>query len=123
MNDKIIIKNIKVYGYHGVLEEEKKLGQNFFIDVEIFKNLKLAGTTDDINYSTDYSKIYTLVEEITKNNKYNLIETLAENIASNILSQKHISAVKVKVKKPQAPINGNFEYVAVEILREKDGKI
>jgi len=120
--DKIIINNMKIYAYHGVFEEEKKMGQNFYIDLEIYKSLKLAGTTDDLNYSTDYSKIYKLTEDIAKKNKFNLIETLAEKIADKIMEASHVNAVMVRVKKPAAPIEGNFDYVGVEIFREKNEK-
>jgi len=123
VEDKIIIKNMKFYGYHGVLEEEKKLGQIFHVDLEIYKNMKLAGTTDDLNYTLDYSKVYENVKKIVEEQKFNLIEALAEKIAIEILKNKHVQKIKVQVKKPAAPINGCFDYVAVEIVRESDEKI
>ena len=47
--DKIILSNLGFYGYHGVLEAEKVLGQKFFIDMELFLDTKEAGKTDDLN--------------------------------------------------------------------------
>ncbi|WP_424505023.1 dihydroneopterin aldolase, partial [Psychrilyobacter sp.] len=44
--DKIIVKNIKAYGYHGALTEENILGQNFYADVVLHKSLQRAGLTD-----------------------------------------------------------------------------
>jgi dihydroneopterin aldolase len=120
--DKIIVDGIRVYGYHGVLEEENKLGQEFIIDLELFLNLEKAGKTDDLNYTIDYSKVYKIVYNIVKNKKFKLIEALATNIADNLLSNyENIIIIKVRVKKPSAPIDGVFNYFAVEIERKRNG--
>ena len=34
--DKIYIKDLEVFAYHGVLKEEKKLGQKFVVSLELF---------------------------------------------------------------------------------------
>ena len=116
--DKIIVKNIKAYGYHGALTEENILGQNFYADVMLYKSLQRAGLTDDLNKSISYVDVYYDVEDIIKNKKFKLIEALAEMIAHTLLVKYNIKKVKVKIRKPGAPINGNFDYVGVEITRE-----
>ena len=79
--DKIILNNLGFYGYHGVLSEEKSLGQKFFIDVELLLDTKKAGKSDDMNQSVSYADVYDVIKDITENKKFNLIEALAENIA------------------------------------------
>lgn len=116
--DKIIVKNIKAYGYHGALTEENILGQNFYADVILYKDLQKAGLTDDLNKSISYVDVYYDVEDIIKNKRFKLIEALAEMIAHTLLVKYSIKKVKVKIRKPSAPINGNFDYVGVEITRE-----
>ncbi|HAS79915.1 MAG TPA: dihydroneopterin aldolase [Fusobacteriaceae bacterium] len=116
--DKIIVKNIKAYGYHGALTEENILGQNFYADVILYKDLQKAGLTDDLNKSISYVDVYYDVEDIIKNKRFKLIEALAEMIAHTLLVKYSIKKVKVKIRKPGAPINGNFDYVGVEITRE-----
>ena len=116
--DKIIVKNIKAYGYHGALTEENILGQNFYVDVILYKDLQKAGLTDDLNKSISYVDVYYDVEDIIKNKRFKLIEALAEMIAHTLLVKYSIKKVKVKIRKPGAPINGNFDYVGVEITRE-----
>ncbi len=115
--DKILINNMKIYGYHGVMEEEKILGQNFFIDLELNCDLRKAGKTDDLKDTVNYAEIYSKVENIVKNRKYNLLEKLAQEIADEILKNIIISGVKVRIRKPSAPVNGNFDFVGVEISR------
>lgn len=119
--DKIILSNLGFYGYHGVLEAEKVLGQKFFIDMEIYVDTKEAGQTDDMNKSVSYADVYNLVKDITKNKRFDLIEALAENIACEVLNKfSLIQGIVVRVKKPEAPVSGIFDYFAVEIRRDRD---
>ncbi|HOM01879.1 MAG TPA: dihydroneopterin aldolase [Acetivibrio sp.] len=116
--DKIILKDMKFYGYHGVFPEEREKGQNFYIDVEAFLDLKKAGETDDLEETVDYSKIYDIIKNINENNKFRLIERFAHIISREILSTfRQIDWVVVRVRKPDAPIEGEFEWVGVEIER------
>ncbi|MGB6130137.1 MAG: dihydroneopterin aldolase, partial [Psychrilyobacter sp.] len=114
----IIVKNIKAYGYHGALTEENILGQNFYADVVLHKSLQRAGLTDDLSKSISYVDVYYDVEDIIKNKKFKLIEALAEMIAHTLLVKYSIEKVEVEIRKPGAPINGNFDYVGITIIRE-----
>ncbi|GAB6100202.1 dihydroneopterin aldolase [Halanaerocella petrolearia] len=118
--DKIILDGLSFYGYHGALEEENKLGQKFIIDLELKCDLKQAGSSDNLKESVNYAQVYQLVADICQNQQYKLLEALAENIAQSILENYSlVEEVLVKVKKPEAPIKGIFNYVAVEIERSR----
>ncbi|AGB40473.1 dihydroneopterin aldolase [Halobacteroides halobius DSM 5150] len=118
--DKIILDGLSFYGYHGALEEENELGQKFIIDLELKCDLKEAGSTDQLKKSVNYAQVYQLVADICQNQQYKLLEALAENIAKNILQDFYlVEEILVKVKKPEAPIKGIFNYVAVEIERSR----
>ncbi len=119
--DSIILKNLDFYGYHGVLESEKRLGQHFFIDAVLFLDLKKAGETDDLSHTVHYGHVFQLIERIATIERYDLIEALAERICTEILANfRPVQKIRLKIKKPEAPIEGNFEYVAVAIQRERD---
>lgn len=119
--DRIILKNMKFYGYHGVLKEEREQGQDFFIDVEIYKDLKKEGQTDDLCDAIDYSKIYDIIKNVAKNNKFQLIEALAHSISREILLEyREILEVVVRVRKPGAPIHGELDWPEVEVKRKRD---
>ncbi len=119
--DKIILKGLVFYAYHGVLEEEHKLGQRFFIDLELFCDLEKAGKTDNLNQTINYTEVYQLVKDISVQERYNLIEALAERIAEKILKKiVRVKEVIVRVKKPEAPVEGIFDYVGVEIRRNRN---
>lgn len=115
--DKIIISDMQVYAYHGALKEENVLGQVFYISLEMELPLKEAGLTDDLTKGVSYAEVYERVESHAKNNTYKLIEALAENTAKLVLSEFPVEKIKVRIRKPQAPIPGYFDYVAVEIER------
>ena len=106
--DKIILKDMAFYGYHGLLKEESVLGQKFFIDIEIETDTKEAGINDD----------FTKTIKFTEDKRFNLIEALAENIASEILNRFDIAySVMVRIRKKEAPVKGIFDYMGVEIRR------
>ncbi len=120
--DKIIVKGIKVFAYHGVNPEEKVDGQNFILDIVAYMPLNKAANTDNLYDTVSYAKILKLAVKVATKNKYDLLETLAENLAQSILQEfVPISAVKVCTKKPEAPIAAaEFDYVAVEIFRTRE---
>ena len=119
--DKIILENMEFYGYHGVFEEENKLGQRYRVSATVYLDLQAAGKTDDLNKSVNYAEIYTLCKSIVEGKPYNLIEAVAEKIAADILvSYPSIQSCKIKVVKPDPPIPGHYDSVAVEIIREQE---
>lgn len=117
--DKIYLNEMQFFGFHGLFPEEKKLGQRFNVDVEMFVDLKKAGKTDDMLDSVHYGEAYSVVKHIVEGESKNLIEAVAEDIAAELLNAFDLmKACKVKVIKPDPPIPGHYQSVAVEIYRE-----
>lgn len=120
--DKIIMKNLAFYGYHGVLKEENMLGQKFYVDIEMYLNLKEAGMTDHVKDTVNYAEVYGLVQEIVTKKCFCLIEALGEDIAQTILSRfDRVDEIKVQIRKPEAPVEGIYDYFGIEIRRRKNG--
>src|SRR5690554_1442995 len=105
------------YGYHGVYDGERELGQRIEVDVELYFDLKPAGSTDDLELSLDYVEIYTIAKDIVEERHFNLIEAMAEGIAGEILSAYTIDQIVVRVRKPLPPIGGIINYVEAEVHR------
>ena len=119
--DKIVMKNLSFYGYHGVLSEETTLGQKFFIDIELLVDLKKAGKSDHVKDTVHYGEAYNIIKNIVEEKRFKLIEALAEDIADTIL--KTFSLVKeidVTIKKPEAPVPGIYDYFGVQIRRSQN---
>ncbi|SKA87634.1 dihydroneopterin aldolase / 2-amino-4-hydroxy-6-hydroxymethyldihydropteridine diphosphokinase [Clostridium sp. USBA 49] len=116
--DKIYIKDLEVYAFHGVNKEEKNMGQKFLISIEISLSLREAGKTDNLNATVNYAKLCHDIEREFTKESYNLIEKSAEALANFILLNYYqAEGVKVLVKKPWAPIGKSLDYAAVEIER------
>ncbi len=120
MNDIIEIKDLIVFANHGVLPEEKKMGQKFSISMRLHIDTAEAARTDDINKAVNYSEVCAFVTEFTKQNSCKLIETAADNIAHALLMcYPSVSEVRITLKKPWAPIGLPLDSVAVEVSRKR----
>ena len=118
MSDSIKVKGITAVGFHGVYTEERAKGQKFIVDVKL--SLDLKGISDDLTKTVNYADIAHLVVRHITGEPVNLIETVAESIADEILKDfPLVNKVKVKVHKPEAPINVEFTDVVVEIEKER----
>lgn len=119
--DKIVLTGLSFFGHHGCLPEEKQNGQTFVIDLTLEADLHAAGTSDDLKKSVDYSAVYRLLKPIVEEEKYNLLERLGEVIAGRILADfPAVTGLTVTVHKPQAPLGGLFQDVAVVLSRQRD---
>jgi dihydroneopterin aldolase len=119
--DKIYLERMSFYGYHGVLPAEAELGQRFFVDLELSLDLSKAAASDDLADTVNYAEVFALVREIVEGERYRLVEALAGRIAGQLLARFPFQEVKVKVTKPNPPINGHYDAVAIELVRRREG--
>ena len=104
MMDQITIKDLEVYANHGLYKEEKALGQKFLVSAILSLDTKLAGVSDQMDYSVDYGKVCHRIKEILTENDFNLIECVAETVAKKLLLEfSLIRKLEIEVKKPWAP--------------------
>lgn len=119
--DKILMKNLSFYGFHGVLPEENKLGQKFIVDASLYLDLKEAGASDEVSDTVSYAMVYEVIQYHLEIKQYKLLEALAENIAMEILKKyEKVQEIELTIKKPEAPVKGIFDYFAVEIRRKRN---
>lgn len=109
----IRVKNITCYSYHGCMEEEARIGQDYLVDVEIRVDFSDAANTDDLTKTIDYCDINRLVEE-----EMAIRSKLIEHVGQRILNRfrdefPQIEGAEVEIKKINPPINGNVDYVSV----------
>ena len=118
MSDKITIKGIQGFGYHGVFDFEKRDGQNFFVDLDIDIDLTAASYSDNLADSVDYGLLTAIAKEAIENLQFDLIERLAGFIADTILENfAQIQKIAVTVHKPSAPVNETVTDISVTICR------
>ena len=104
------------YAYHGVLPEEKKLGQTFLVSLELFLDLQKAGETDNLADTVNYAGVYETVKAVMERPSCQLLEFLAETIAGRILHGP-VKGVIVEIKKTSPPIAATLSYVSVRLER------
>ena len=109
------VNNIKVYAYHGCLDEEGIIGSDYRVDVLVGVKNKLSHQNDDLNQTVDYSLVTQIVvEEMAIRSK--LIETVAAKIIKRIHNECALSKhVSITVTKINPPIDGDVETVSVTL--------
>ena len=120
--EKIIVKGLRLKAYHGVNPEEKIDGQMFELDITALIDAKIANASDELDDTVSYAKIIKTVRAVFTAESYNLIEYAANKVCMEIMkTYPKLKSVTVLLKKPEAPISADFDYVAVEetITREE----
>jgi dihydroneopterin aldolase/2-amino-4-hydroxy-6-hydroxymethyldihydropteridine diphosphokinase len=116
--DRIFVEDLEVFAYHGVMSQEKELGQKFLISLELFLDLKEAGKSDDLSKTVNYGELCHEAEKEFQRESYDLIERAAEKLGEFILlNYSGVERVKVVIKKPWAPIGRSLLYAGIEIDR------
>ncbi|MBP2662423.1 MAG: folB [Firmicutes bacterium] len=121
MSHRVSLKNMVFYGFHGVYEFERELGQRFYVDLDLKADLSQAGKSDNLQETVDYVSIYNQTKEIVENHRFQLLEALTYHIAGEILRlHPLVEEVVVRVRKPSVPIAAALDYVEVESVRRRD---
>lgn len=119
--DRIRVEKIRVFGRHGVFPEERELGQDFFVSLELELDLRRAGETDALGETVNYADVVAAVVAVVSGEPVNLIERLAEKIAGTLLRNfPKLARVAVEVHKPGAPLPAPVADVSVRILRARE---
>jgi dihydroneopterin aldolase len=125
-DDRLSLIGMRFLGRHGVNPEEKVSKQPFEVDLVLHADLSDAAERDELSATVDYGAMFHLVREIVEGRSFELIEGLAGAIASSVLDATdpdRVSAVEVRVRKPEAPIDGEFDTVEATLVRRRpDGE-
>lgn len=119
MTDRITLAGLRVRGFHGVFESERRDGQDFVVDVALEVPTAAAAASDELADTVHYGELAQRLADIVGGEPVNLLETLAARLAEACLADSRVQAATVTVHKPQAPIPLTFGDVAVTIRRER----
>ncbi len=120
MTDRIELRGMRFWGRHGVLPFEAERAQPFEVDLVLEVDLAPAGTSDDLGRTVDYGALFAAARRVVEGGHVGLVETLAERIAAAVLAAHPAAgAVTVRVRKPAAPLPGDFDWAGVEIRRAR----
>lgn len=115
----IKVNNIKLYAYHGCLDEEAKIGSAYRVDVIVEADLKKSAKTDELADTVDYVHLNHVVkEEMAIRSK--LLEEVAQRILERFFRElKMLQKATVSVSKINPPIGGNVEEVVIILTKER----
>ena len=106
---------LKTYAYHGCLEEEAKIGNEYIIDVELTTDFKESAMKDELSKTIDYVIVNRIVEEEMAI-RSKLIETVGYRILERLkLGDFTLYNTVITIKKINPPINGNVDYVSITV--------
>ena len=115
----IKVKNIRIYAYHGCLDEEGKIGSEYRVDLRVKADLSTSALSDKLADTIDYVHLNRIVkEEMAIRTK--LLETVANKILMRIL--KELPLVKkaiVEISKINPPIGGNVAMVTIKMQKSR----
>lgn len=119
---KIIIEDLKIYAYHGVLPEENKVGTYYLINAEIHANLWQAAETDNLEHTINYAEINEIIHQ-----EMSIPSQLLENVIHRIFNKlemnfPQIYFMKMKLTKTNPPMRGEMKGVSVE-MEKKNRKL
>ena len=116
----INVRGLEIEACHGVFDFEKKNAQKFVFDIDLGVDFFSALKSDDIEETVNYADICGLIENITKNNTFNLIEKLALECAFQVLEKfEKVTKIKLCCNKPQAPLSQKFSSAGVTVELER----
>ncbi len=109
---------LKVYGYHGVEEWERRDGQLFLFDVWL-ELREGSGESDRLEDTVDYTQVAKLVQEVSDARQTKLLEALAAGVADAIVERFPVERVRVRVRKPQVRLRPPVEHSAATVVRRR----
>ena len=109
------VRDLRVFGRHGVHEEERERGQHFVFDVEL--EVGERGTSDRLEDAVDYVEVARAVQEVSDARQYALLEALASAVADELERRFAPERLRVRVGKPEVRPAGLEGTVAATVTR------
>ena len=120
MTDTVFVTGLALHAYHGVMQHEAKVGQTFQLDLVLDIDLAQASHSDKLAHTVGYDQVVEVASRAFCGRRYRLVEAAAGAVADAVLERfSQVSAVRVTVHKPHAPIAATFADVGVTIVRSR----
>lgn len=119
--ERIVVRGLQLFGHHGASAEERERGGLFSLDLQLEGKF---GSEDDLEATVDYCQVIRKAEKINARSQFKLIETFARAVAKGLLNDfPQVQRAQVKVKKIRPPLAPGtvVEWVAAEVIGEREG--
>ena len=102
----IILRRMRFHAYHGVLPQERQVGNDYELTLRMGLDAGNAAVSDDIADTVSYSEAYEVVSRVMKTPSH-LLEHVAANIAEKLSEEfPQIVSIDISISKLNPPISG-----------------
>lgn len=102
----VTLEEMDFFAFHGVHEEEQRIGNKYTVSIELTVDFSHAAKTDKLEGTVDYGEVYQLVKEVMSV-PAKLLEYVAYQIGQKLKENfKQLHAFKITVCKHNPPIGG-----------------
>lgn len=120
MSSKIYLRNVRFHAFHGVLPQERIVGNDYLVNLVLDYDFSSAMQTDDLQETLNYAEVYQKVrEEMAVPSK--LLEHVAGRIAHRLFSDfPEIQKLQLSITKVNPPMGGDSDGAGVEVVLTND---
>ena len=115
--DAILIRDLELWAHVGVLEQERRDGQWFRLDITFELDLSSAAVADDLSASLDYSLAIQALQMLGREICCLTIEHFSERVLDRLHELYGPVPIGLRLTKCAAPVPGFCGLVAVERSR------
>lgn len=116
----IEIRDLRVVGVHGVLEEERQRPQPFSVDLDIWLDVAAAAGSDALTDTVDYGALVEQAARTVATRSFQLLEALAAAAASAVLAADgRVNRVGATVRKLRPPVPWDVASAGVRVVVQR----
>lgn len=115
--DRVEVRGLELLVICGVLPEEQARRQPFLVDLDLYLDLGLAATTDDLADTADYGSLIDVLVDKLADERFLLLERLAGRVAELVFANTPAGAVTVAVRKLRPPVAAHVDTTGVRLHR------
>lgn len=102
----IALEGLEFFAYHGVHDEEQRIGNRYQVDIQVNVDFSEAAENDKLKSTVNYGDLYEIISEVMKI-KARLLEHIAKLIISKVREcYPNIEKIEVSISKFNPPIGG-----------------
>jgi len=117
--DRILLRNLRVMAFCGVLDEEQARRQPFEINAEVVVDLRAAGQSDDLDDTINYGELGENIAALVETNRFALLEFFAQRVADLLLADPRATEVTIEILKLRPPMAQDLAASGVRISRSR----
>lgn len=120
MSSKIYLRNVRFHAFHGVLPQERIVGNDYLVNLVLDYDFSSAMQTDELQGTLNYAEVYQKVrEEMAVPSK--LLEHVAGRIAHRLFSDfPEIQKLQLSITKVNPPMGADSDGAGVEVVLTND---